>query len=104
MDAGVITTDLHGRIISINPRGQELVGLNTLSDSLSIQELGTEHALLASICDDMRKYHHPIRDRDYPFNANGHRITMRAGCSMLRNRRKEEVGMVIHVRDVRRKH
>lgn len=100
MDAGVITTDMSGRIISMNPRGQELVGLGTDSPFGTIKQLGPEHALLAAICEEMNKYHHPIRDRDYQTLRDGHRVALRAGCTMLRNRRKEEIGMVIHVRDV----
>ena len=103
MDAGVITTDMSGRIISINPRGRELVGLKTDNQVQNIKKLGSEHALLISICEEMSKYHHPIRDRDYRTLRDGHMVAQRAGCTMLRNRRKEEIGMVIHVRDVTEK-
>ncbi len=64
MDAGVITTDIDGRIISINPRGRELVGLSSDFRDTRINELGAEHALLAEICKELREQHHPIRDRD----------------------------------------
>ena len=103
MDAGVITTDLDGRIISINPRGRELVNLPLDSTAHSIQLLGPEHALLVSICEDVRRHHQPIRDRDYRTQRDGHRVALRAGCTMLRNRQKEEIGIVIHVRDVTEK-
>jgi len=115
MDAGVITTDMSGRVISINPRGRELVGLITdnavqvnavqvnavqVNAVQNIKQLGPEHALLATICEEMSRYHHPIRDRDYRTQRDGHDVALRAGCTMLRNRYKEEIGMVIHVRDV----
>ncbi len=103
MDAGVITTDMTGRIISINPRGRELVNLSTDNSVQNIKQLGSEHALLAAICEEMCNYHHLIRDRDYRTQRDGHGIALRAGCTMLRNRRKEEIGMVIHVRDVTEK-
>ena len=103
MDAGVITTDMTGRIISINPRGRELVSLSTDSSVQNIKLLGSEHALLTAICEEMSKYHHLIRDRDYRTQRDGHGLALRAGCTMLRNRRKEEIGMVIHVRDVTEK-
>ncbi len=103
MDAGVITTDMTGRIISINPRGRELVNLNTDSSVQNIKQLGSEHALLADICKEMCNYHHLIRDRDYRTQRDGHGQALRAGCTMLRNRRNEEIGMVIHVRDVTEK-
>ena len=103
MDAGVITTDMAGRIISVNPRGNELLGVNSDNPAESIKQLGPEHALLAAICEQMNKYHHPIRDRDYRTQRAGHSMALRAGCTMLRNRRNEEIGMVIHVRDVTEK-
>lgn len=103
MDAGVITTDMTGRVISINPRGRELVGLSTDNKVQNIKQLGPEHALLATVCEEMSKYHHPIRDRDYRAQRDGHSVALRAGCTMLRDRYKEEIGMVIHVRDVTEK-
>jgi len=103
MDAGVITTDMTGRIISINPRGRELIGLNTDIPVQTVRQLGPEHVLLATICDELSKDHHPIRDRDYRTQRDGHGVALRAGCTMLRNRYKEEIGMVIHVRDVTEK-
>ena len=103
MDAGVITTDMNGRIISINPRGRELIGLSSNDPGQTINQLGPEHALLPAICDNLREHHHPIRDRDYRTERDGHRVALRAGCTMLRNRQKEEIGMVIHVRDVTEK-
>lgn len=103
MDAGVITTDLNGRIISMNPRGRELVGMSESQEFSSIHDLGTEHALLASICSELLQHQQPIRDRDYHVERRGHRMTLRAGCTMLRNRQKESIGMVVHVRDVTEK-
>ncbi len=103
MDAGVITTDMQGRITSINPRGLELVGLIELNAQQTIKQLGPEHALLSNICDDLRKFQHPIRDKDYRLQRNGHRMTLRAGCTILRDRNNRETGMVIHVRDVTEK-
>lgn len=103
MDAGVITTDLEGRITSLNSRGIELLGSSYSGLHQTIEQLGAEHVLLASICKELRVHGNPIRDRDYQIVRNGHRKTYRAGCTILRNRHKEEVGMVIHVRDVTEK-
>jgi two-component system nitrogen regulation sensor histidine kinase GlnL len=103
MDAGVITTDMEGRITSLNIRGAELLGSSYTGLFQTIEELGSEHALLTSICRELLEHHQPIRDRDYQILRHGHRKTYRAGCTILRNRQKEEVGMVIHVRDVTEK-
>jgi len=100
MDAGVITTDMIGGIISINPRGRELIGSEDAQPVRSLKEIGSEHALLASICDELRRNHHPIRDRDYHLQRRGLSMTLRAGCTMLKDRNDAEIGIVIHVRDV----
>lgn len=103
MDMGVITTDTKGRITSINPRGRELVGLSEHDLFLSLRQIGPEHALLVSICEELRKDHRPIRDRDYRIQRDGLCMTFRSGCTMLNNRQNSEIGMVIHVRDVTEK-
>lgn len=103
MDAGVITIDMNRRFISLNPRAIELLGISADQPAESLNQLGPEHALLNAICDELNKSHHPIRDRDYRTIRGGHATMLRAGCTMLRNRRNEEIGMVIHVRDVTEK-
>ena len=103
MDAGVITIDMNRRFISLNPRATELLGITADQPAESLNQLGPEHALLNAICDELNKSHHPIRDRDYRTIRGGHTTMLRAGCTMLRNRRNEEIGMVIHVRDVSEK-
>ncbi|MGV3485784.1 MAG: two-component system sensor histidine kinase NtrB, partial [Planctomycetaceae bacterium] len=102
MDAGVITTDRAGGITSINPRGRVLVGLE---DGLGrkLAELGAEHALLDEICKEVSTHHNCIRDLDYTVPDQGHQRTLRAGCTLLKNERLEEIGTVIHVRDVTEK-
>lgn len=103
MDAGVITTDKNGVITSINPRGTALVGLDDDGVGKRITSIGAEHALLASICSDVGVFHKAIRDRDYCVTLNGHKTTLRAGCTLLRDRQGQEIGTVIHVRDVTEK-
>ncbi len=103
MDAGVITTDRIGRMTSINPSGRALIGLDDDALGQTLDQIGPEHALLDSICTEVSTYHHPIRDRDYSVSANGYKQTLRAGCTLLRNQRGEEIGTVIHVRDVSEK-
>lgn len=103
MDVGVITTDRLGRVTSINPRSRELIHLTDESIGRPLAEIGHEHALLVSICCEVRDEHNCIRDRDYCVNEMGHVRTFRAGCTLLRNDRNEEIGTVIHVRDVTQK-
>jgi two-component system nitrogen regulation sensor histidine kinase GlnL len=104
MDSGVITTDGEGRMSSLNPRAHELIGLdNDAAIGKSLAEIGDEHALLESICSKVNSQHNAIRDRDYTVMRGSHEQTLRAGCTLLRNERDEEIGTVIHVRDVTEK-
>ncbi|QDT90204.1 two-component system sensor histidine kinase NtrB [Gimesia algae] len=100
MDQGVLTTDPEEVITSINPRGIELLGLhgNVIDQPLSV--VGIEHTLLSVICSHVNAHHSPVRDCDYTITTQGHEQTLRAGCSLLRNEQQEELGAVIHVRDV----
>jgi two-component system sensor histidine kinase HydH len=103
MDAGVITTDRNGRLTSINPSGKSLIGIGEDALGQSLSEIHSEHSLLYSLYSEVSSYHKRIRDRDYCVTHDGHRQTLRAGCTLLRNQRDEELGTVIHVRDVTEK-
>lgn len=100
MDAGVMTTDRSGQITSINPRGLELTGLGESCLRQPLTEIGAEHRLLAQIAQEVNEHQQAIRDRDYTVSSLGHKQTLRAGCTPLRDPRGEEIGTVIHVRDV----
>jgi len=100
MDSGVITTDAAGRITSINPRGRELIGSENGAIGRSLSELAPEHQPLQSICEEVSQGQECVRDRDYSVTSHGHRQTLRAGCTLLKNQREEEIGTVLHVRDV----
>ncbi|QEG01227.1 Sporulation kinase E [Stieleria maiorica] len=103
MDVGVITTDKNAVITSTNPSGRELIGLDGDGVGTRLSEIGPQHALLDAICTEITTYHHPIRDRDYCVTRNGHQATLRAGGTMLHNRHNDQIGMVIHLRDVTEK-
>ncbi|WP_417393599.1 two-component system sensor histidine kinase NtrB [Gimesia sp.] len=100
MDQGVLTTDREEVITSINPRGQELLGLEGPVIDRPLSEVGEEHTLLCVLCSHVNAHHSPVKDCDYTVNRDGHEQTLRAGCSLLRNERQEELGTVIHIRDV----
>ncbi|WP_339733826.1 ATP-binding protein [uncultured Gimesia sp.] len=100
MDQGVVTTDRKEMITSINPRGRELLGLEGTVLGRPLSDVGTEHTLLCVICSHVNAHHSSVRDCDYTISSQGHEQTLRAGCSLLRNERQEELGTVIHVRDV----
>lgn len=113
MDAGVITTDRNGRVTSINPSGMRLLGFDESAGvdapddknpiGRSLGDIGAGHAMLESIRGEVAAYQTPIRDRDYAIDRGGHRMCLRAGCTLLANRRDEQLGTVLHVRDVTEK-
>ena len=100
MDAGVITTDKDAVITSTNPSGRKLIGLRGDGVGEKLADVGPGHALLGELCGEIKDHRLPIRDRDYSIVRGGQRTTLRAGCTMLHNRQNEQIGMVIHVRDV----
>ncbi|MCA9013987.1 MAG: PAS domain S-box protein [Planctomycetaceae bacterium] len=100
MDQGVLTTDRREIITSINPRGRQLLGLEGTVIGRPLSDVGLEHTLLCVICKHVNAHHSPVRDCDYTITSQGHEQTLRAGCSLLRNERQEELGTVLHVRDV----
>jgi len=103
MDAGVITTDRDGKMTSINPSGRSLLGLAGDHLGQTLAAIGPDHELLDSICTEVNTHHSPIRDQDYRVTSDGHKQTLRADCTPLRNQRSEEIGTVIHVCDVTEK-
>ena len=101
VDGGIITTDRHGRMTSLNPLGRELLGLEHKDGiGLSLAEIGPEHAVLATMCNEVNTNHTAIRDRDYTVVRHGQEQTFRANCTGLKNQRSEAIGTVIHVRDI----
>ncbi len=103
MDSGVITADKEAVITSVNPSGRELLELPGNAVGLRLSKIGDSHQLLDRICTEINTHGHPIRDRDYVVTANGQSRTLRAGCTMLHNRQDDQIGIVLHVRDVTEK-
>ncbi len=103
MDAGVITADRDGILTSINPRGCELIGILDNGIGLPLTKFDPAHQRLAVIHDEVRTFHHSIRDRDYVVAREGYDQTLRTSCTLLRNQNGNEIGTVLQVRDVTQK-
>jgi PAS domain S-box-containing protein len=103
MDQGVITTDRNGKIMSINPCGRELLQQTDDGIGMPLQQLPEQHRTLGEICQHVLKHHDGVRDRDYVASQNGHSRTLRAGCSLLQDDKHQNLGTVVHVRDVTEK-
>ncbi|MFH1300873.1 MAG: ATP-binding protein [Planctomycetota bacterium] len=97
---GVLTTDRNAIITSITPQGCQLLGLEGPVIGRPLADVGIEHTMLCVICSHVNAHHSSVRDCDYTITSHGHEQTLRAGCSLLRNERQEELGTVIHIRDV----
>ncbi|MEZ6052635.1 MAG: ATP-binding protein [Planctomycetaceae bacterium] len=103
MDQGVITTDRDARILSINPRGFEILDPNKVKIGMALADLTDQHKTLDRICGEVLETFHAVRDRDYVATQAGHVRTFRTGCSLLRDDKERLLGTVIHVRDVTEK-
>jgi two-component system nitrogen regulation sensor histidine kinase GlnL len=103
MDEAVMTTDKHGIVTSLNPSGCEL--LNRHDDLLGwhLREIDPQHQSLSQLFSETESTQRPTRDRDYKVVREGQDRTLRAGCTMLQDRDANQIGTVIHVRDVTEK-
>lgn len=108
LDQGVITTDQQAAILSINPRGRELLapsmgGTEVAYIKMPLNNLSPDHHPLEEICREVLETQEHIRDRDYVCRSNGTVQHLRAGCCLLRDHDGEHRGTVIHLRDVTEK-
>ena len=103
LDVGIITTDQNAEILSINPCGELLLWPVAQEEPTSYKQFPPSHQMLIDICQQVMETHAGVRDIDYQFECEGHTRTLRAGCSLLRDHRKQLIGTVVHVRDVTEK-
>ncbi len=103
IDQGIITTDRNAAILSVNPRGLEILNRSDDGTGVALSDLPREHATLAEICRHVLGEEDNVRDRDYTVKQNGHVRNLRAGCSLLQDHDQRHLGTVIHVRDVTEK-
>ncbi len=100
MDVGVLTTDMKGKVTSINPLGLELLGGSPRLVGTQLCNLPNEHAALNSLFEEVTREQHTIRDRDYQINAPGQQQVLRAGCALLCNQADQRIGTVLQLRNV----
>lgn len=103
MDSAVMTTDLKGNILSLNPFASDLFELENAGSPTSLEELGGAHQPLISIQQDVLERKEAVRDFDYRLVSGGHRKTLRASCTLLKNHQGAEAGLVFQIRDVTEK-
>lgn len=100
MDQGVLTIDRWGTISSINRRGLELLGLSAQGPPWSLATLEAQHAPLAEMNRQVLQTQQVIREQDYHVVIGGHPRSLRGGCSLLVDADGQQLGTVIHLRDV----
>lgn len=100
IDAAIITTDRSGRITSVNPQTLRIFGCDQATIGQSLEVLGDGNADLTKLCRDVVNKHEAIRNIDYAISDPVHPRTLRASCSLLRNREQTVIGLVLHVTDV----
>ena len=103
LDEGIITTDRDGIILSINPYARKLLSRDDGGIGVALQEIPSEHAALNDIRRRVLDEQENIRDQDYTAMNNGSTRHLRAGCSLLRDHNQNQLGTVLHVRDVTEK-
>lgn len=103
IDQGIITTDRNAGIVSINPRGLEILNRTKQGIGIPLENLSPEHATLDEICRHVLGEENNVRDQDYTIMQNGNLRNLRAGCSLLQDENQRQLGTVIHVRDVTEK-
>lgn len=101
LDEGVVTTDSEGRILSINPRGRELVGDFPIGTEIAVylNNLPDDYQPLREICQSVSQNGKTVRDHDFTVLQQGHIRHLRAGCSPLQDHNHRQVGTVIHIHD-----
>lgn len=103
LDQGVITTDDDGTILSINPRGRELLGDLPDGTEIALGDLSTAHRSLEEMRQRVMAAPDTVGDCDYTLQFNGNVRKLRAGCTRLRDHQQRQIGTVIHIRDVTEK-
>ncbi len=100
MDQGVITTDRQGRITSVNPRGEDLLGVDFDCVGHPIEDICPHDPPLAQASRDVLRSKEAQFDRDFTVTRNGHVVQLRAECHVLRDTNDDLLGTVLHIRDV----
>lgn len=98
MEQGVITTDLHGQVTSINRRGAELLGADLSILEQPLEALG--HPALAAIHQQWLEGRGQTVVRETLIHNRGTPLTLRVTCQALSDPDGNEVGSVIGLLDI----
>lgn len=99
LNHGVITANQQGRLLNLNPKAIELLGLQSDKVPSFLSELPDGHNCL----NEMRRNllaGHSVPEVQYSVERDFHRRYFRVDCSHLRDHDKKPIGIVMHLRDV----
>lgn len=99
VDQAIITTDVQGRITSINQRGIQLLSLNDEYVGRSLSELN-EKLQLEGFRTKARESQGETKNSDFHVCFDGNDRTLRAQCQRLTDWQNEDIGNVLQLRDV----
>ncbi|MFV0445635.1 MAG: two-component system sensor histidine kinase NtrB [Planctomycetaceae bacterium] len=100
LDEGVITTDHESKILTVNPRGRELLEPFADGTELATHQIPESHRPLEQLSRQVLENHSSIHDWDYVVSKRGNDRHLRAGCSLLHDHDAAVRGTVIHLRDI----
>ncbi len=100
MDQGVITTDREGKITSMNPRAQDLLGMDFDDVGRPLDDICQNGQPLAEASCNVLKSGKGQYGLDFSVTRNGHPVQLRAECHVLRGTDNDLLGTVLHIRDV----
>jgi two-component system, NtrC family, sensor histidine kinase HydH len=100
MDQGVITTDLHGIITSINSATKRILGLESGCVGRPLESISTGGVPLVALASQVAERGVAVWDQDFVVDLNGRVRTVRAHAHVLRDRAGKFLGCVMLLRDV----
>ena len=100
MDQGVVTTDAHGNITSVNTAATRLLNVDFDCVGKPLATICTEQLPLTQLMQQVFERQCPIQDQDLSMNQDGRLLRLRADAHLLRDTAGKSSGCVVHLRDV----
>jgi signal transduction histidine kinase len=99
MGHAVLTTNREGVITSINPRGHELLNVDSDCVGRPIADISTEDIRLDDISENVLRTGAPSPDNDLRVSRGNREHHFRVDCHLLTDRDENVLGTVLHVSD-----
>lgn len=100
MDHAVLTVNSRGLINGINPKGREMLELETFDLQKPITELGERLKPLIDLNHEIQERGETIRDQVFPFYTQGQERLYLSHGHLLKDSQGETIGTVLHVTNI----